>query len=149
MVCLLGIDIDGKKHVLGLWEGATENTAVCKSLLTNLADRGLKADGLLVVIDGAKALCRAVADVLRNHVPVQRYQVHKMRNVLDHLPEEQRPWVNRKLAAARAEPDASMARKALQALADSLEKNYPGAAASPREGLEEAITINRLMLTGA
>ena len=72
-----------------------------------------------------------------------------MRNVLDHLPEEQRPWVKRKLAAAWAEPDANMARKALEALADSLEKNYPGAAASLREGLEETITINRLMLTGA
>ena len=76
--------------------------------------------------------------------------MHKMRNALDHLPEEQRPWVKRKLAAAWAEPpDANMARKALEALADSLEKNYPGAAASLREGLEETITINRVMLQGA
>ena len=148
-VCALGIDIDGKKHILGVWEGATENASVCKGLVTNLAERGLKTDGLLVVIDGSKALRRAVADVLGNDVPVQRCQVHKMRNVLDHLPEEQRPWVKRKLAAAWAEPDANMARKALEALADSLEKNYPGAAASLREGLEETITINRLMLTGA
>jgi len=144
-VCALGIDIDGKKHILGLWEGATENASVCKGLVTNLAERGLKKDGLLVVIHGSKALRRAVA----GDVPVQRCQVHKMRNVLDHFPEEQRPWVKRKLATAWAEPDANMARKALEALADSLEKNYPGAAASLREGLEETITINRLMLTGA
>ncbi|HHY33990.1 MAG TPA: hypothetical protein GX515_13410 [Firmicutes bacterium] len=72
-----------------------------------------------------------------------------MRNVLDYLPEEQRPWVKGKLAAASVEPDANTARKALEALADSLEKNYPGAAASLREGVEETITINRLMLTGA
>lgn len=72
-----------------------------------------------------------------------------MRNVLDYLPEEQRPWAKRKLAAAWAEPDANMARKALEVLAASLEKNNPGAAASLREGLEETITINRLMLQGA
>lgn len=72
-----------------------------------------------------------------------------MRNVLDHLPEERRPWAKRKLAAPWTEPDANMARKALEALADSLEKNCPGAAASLREGLEETITINRLTLTSA
>ncbi len=148
-VCALGIDIKGRKHVLGLWEGATENAAVCKGLLTNLAERGLRVEGLLVIIDGSKALRRAVADVLGNDVPVQRCQVHKMRNVLDHLPEEQRPWVKRKLAAAWAEPDADRAEKALKALADSLERDYPGVAASLREGLEETMTINRLMLTGA
>lgn len=102
-VCALGIDIGGKKHILGLWEDATENAPVCKGLVSNLAERGLKTDGLLVVIDGSKALRKAVADVLRNDVPVQRCLVHKMRNVLDHLPEEQRPWVKRKLAAAWAQ----------------------------------------------
>lgn len=91
VVCALGIDLDGKKHVLGLWEGATENASVCKGLVTNLAERGLKAEGLLIVIDGSKALRRVVADVLGNDVPVQRRQIHKMRNVLDHLPKEQRP----------------------------------------------------------
>ncbi len=89
-----------QENIVGLWEGATENSAVCRELLTNLVDRGLRADGILVVIDGSKVLRRAVADVLGKHVPVQRCQVHKMRNVLDHLPEEQRPWVKRKLAAA-------------------------------------------------
>lgn len=150
VVLALGVDVDGRKHLLGLWEGATENGSVCRGLLENLMGRGLKTDrGLLVVIDGSKALRRAVADVFGNAVPVQRCQVHKLRNVLDHLPEEQHAWVRHKLLSAWSEPDACKAEEALKALASALEKDHPGAAASLREGLEETVTINRFMLSAA
>lgn len=148
IVAALGVDMDGKKHVLGLWEGATENAAVCRALLTNLVERGLDPSrGLLVVIDGSKALRKAVRDVLGPDVPVQRCQVHKERNVLDHLPKEKHSWVRRKLREAWAQPDAESAEAALRALADLLEKEYPGAAASLREGLEETLTVRRLQVS--
>lgn len=148
VVAAIGVDIEGRKHLLGLWEGATENAAVCKALLDNLVERGLNATrGLLVVIDGSKALRRAVRDVLGPQAVVQRCQVHKLRNVLDHLPKEKHLWVRRKMAAAWAEPDAVQAEASLRALADALEREHPGAAASLREGLEETLTINRLGLS--
>lgn len=145
VVASIGVDVEGRKHLLGLWEGATENASVCKALLENLVERGLDvSQGLLVVIDGSKALRRAVRDVLGPQAVVQRCRVHKLRNVLDHLPKEKRLWVRRKPAAAWAEPDANKAEASLRSLADSLEREYPGAAASLREGLEETLTVNRL-----
>ena len=91
VVVALGITDDGQKQILGLWEGATENATVCRALLTDLVERGLRVDGgILVVIDGAKALRAAVRDVLGARATVQRCQVHKKRNVLDHLPDEAR-----------------------------------------------------------
>jgi putative transposase len=98
VVAALGIDAEGKKQILGVWHGATENAAVCKALLSDLVERGLKTDdGILVVIDGSKALRAAVRDVLGDTAIVQRCQVHKERNVLEHLPEKHRDWVKRKL----------------------------------------------------
>jgi putative transposase len=150
VVVALGITADGQKQILGLWEGATENAAVCRSLLADLVERGLRVDrGILVVMDGAKALRAAVRDVLGTKATVQRCQVHKKRNVLDHLPDEARTWVSRKLDQAWAETDYEKARAALTSLAKSLEDKYPGAAASLREGLDETLTVLRLELPEA
>lgn len=144
-VAAMGLDLDGHKHILGLWEGATENAAVCKSLLSDLVGRGLQVDQpFLVVIDGSKALAAAVRDVLGRCAVVQRCQVHKARNVLEHLPEDARSWVKRRLDRAYNEADYAAALSALEALASALEKRYPGAAASLREGLEETLTVLRL-----
>ena len=94
LVVALGIAADGQKHALGLWEGATENAAVCQSLLANLQSRGLRTDrSMLVILDGAQALHKATRAVFGAAALIQRCQVHKLRNILDHLPERQRPWV--------------------------------------------------------
>ena len=94
IVVARGIDTMGAKHPLGLWEGATENATVCQGLLTNLGSRGLRTDrSLLVIVDGAKALDTAVTQTVGRAALVQRCQVHKGRNILEHLPEAQRPWV--------------------------------------------------------
>ena len=94
LVVALGIAADGQKHALGLWEGATENAAVCQSLLANLQSRGLRTDrSMLVILDGAQALHKATRAVFGEAALIQRCQVHKLRNILDHLPERQRPWV--------------------------------------------------------
>lgn len=147
VVAAMGLDLGGHKHILGIWEGATENSVVCKSLLSDLAGRGLRVgQPLLVVIDGSKALAAAVRDVLGKCAVVQRCQVHKVRNVLEHLPEDARSWVKRKLDRAYNQADYAAALTALQALASALEKQYPGAAASLREGLEETLTVLRLGL---
>src|SRR5262249_474033 len=93
LIVALGITADGQKRALGLWEGATENATRCQSLLANLQRRGLRTDrSLLVILDGSKALRKAVRDLFGDVALVQRCQVHKMRNVLDHLPERQRTW---------------------------------------------------------
>ena len=150
VVVALGITADGQKQILGLWEGATENATVCRALLTDLVERGLRVDGgILVVIAGAKALRAAVRDVLGARATVQRCQVHKKRNVLDHLPDEARAWVSRKLEQAWRETDYEKARTALTSLAKTLDDKYPGAAASLREGLEETLTVLRLELPEA
>ena len=94
LIVALGIAADGTKHALGIWEGATENAAVCQSLLSNLQSRGLRTDrSLLVILDGSKALRKAVREMFGDPALVQRCHVHKLRNVLDHLPDRQRPWV--------------------------------------------------------
>lgn len=144
----LGVDMQGTKHLLGLWEGATENATVCRELLSSLVERGLEVNkGMLVVIDGSKALRRAVTEVFGDQALIQRCQVHKLRNVLEHLPKEQHAFIKRKLTAAWSEVDASKAEASLQSLAKSLEERYPGAAASLREGLQETLTVNRLMVS--
>jgi putative transposase len=144
-VVALGIDASGAKHPLGLWEGATENKAVCRRALADLAERGLYAEaGLLVVIDGSKALRAAVRDALGARAQVQRCRFHKQRNVLAHLPETEQPWVLRKLREAWGLTDADAAERRLRELARALEPKRPGAAASLREGLAETLTITRL-----
>ncbi len=149
-VVALGIDTDGVKHPLGLWDGSTENATVATTLLGNLVERGLDVEqGVLVVIDGAKALRKAVRDVLGVHTPVQRCIRHKERNVLGHLPERDRPVVRRRLRAPWALEDHDRALEQLRRLADELTRSHPGAAASLREGLEESLTVTRLGVHGA
>ena len=108
LVAAIGIDLQGKKHVLGLWHGATENSTVVKELLENLVSRGLESERkLLVVIDGAKALRKAVQMVLGEQGLVQRCRIHKLRNVLDHLPEEKKAQAAWRLRAAWNQKDAA------------------------------------------
>ena len=148
-VVALGIDTDGVKHPLGLCDGSTENATVATTLLSNLTGRGLDVDqGVLVVLDGGKALRKAVNDVFGVHTPVQRCVRHKERNVIDHLPEHQRDTVRRRLRAAWALDDHAAALDRLRVLADELARTDPGAAASLREGMHETLTITRLGVTG-
>jgi putative transposase len=149
VVVAMGIDETGAKHVLGMRLGATENAAVCKDLLADLVERGLDAeDGLLAIIDGAKALRSALKTVYGERVLVQRCRVHKKRNVLDYLPKEQRPWVKRQLTKAWAMTDADEAIRSLKGLATHLETHHPDAAGSLREGLEETVTVMQLGVSG-
>jgi len=143
-VVALGVSTDGVKVPLGLWDGSTENTTICRELLADLVDRGLDCEqGVLVVLDGGKALRAAVRQVLGD-VPVQRCVRHKERNVLDHLPERDRPAVKRRLRAAWKQADHVAAVDRLEALAGELARSHPGAAASLREGLAETVTLQRL-----
>ncbi len=148
-IIALGIDSDGVKHPLGLWDGSTENAIVATTLLANLIERGLDVEqGVLVVLDGAKALRKAVRDVLGVHTPVQRCVRHKERNVLGHLPERDQPLVRRRLRAAWALDDHDRALDQLRVLADELARSHPGAAASLREGMAETLTVTRLEVRG-
>src|SRR4051794_21402381 len=148
-IVALGIDTDGVKHPLGLWDGSSENATVATTLLTNLVERALDVEqGVLVVLDGAKALRKAVRDVLGVHTPVQRCIRHKERNVLGHLPERDQPVVRRRLRAAWALDDHDRALDQLAQLADELARTHPGAASSLREGMEETLTITRLGVRG-
>ena len=143
-VVALGITIDGTKVPLALAEGATENATVVRDLLAGLRDRGLDvARPLLVVIDGAKALRRAVNDVF-DHPVIQRCQLHKLRNVADRLPDAIASTVAKRMRAAYHQPDPLVAQAELEALARELDRSHPGAAASLREGLAETLTIGRL-----
>jgi putative transposase len=144
----LGIDTTGGKHALGLWDGSTENAAVCQSLLADLQSRGLRTDrSLLVILDGSKALHKAVTQTLGSAALIQRCQVHKLRNILEHLPESQRPWVRAIIARAYKQGEVAPARRLLQDLARRLEDRYPSAAASVREGLDETLTVLTLGLS--
>jgi len=149
VVAALAITADGTKKPVGLWEGSTENKTVVRSLLADLVERGLTVDdGLLVVIDGAKALAAAVREVFGTKAAIQRCTLHKRRNVADHLPDKEQAWVDAKLvkAFAHADPDTGLANA--KSLAAQLEKNYPSAASSLREGLEEMFTVARLGIDG-
>lgn len=146
----LGIDARGEKHVLGLREGSTEATRVVRSLLSELIERGLDAErARLWVIDGGKALRRAIVDCFGVKALIQRCQVHKRRNVIEHLPEHMHASVGKALRDAWGSDNAELARKRLQRLSASLEAQHPGAAASLREGLEETLTAQTLGITGA
>ena len=148
LVAAMGIDATGQKHVLGLWDGATENAALCQSLLANLQSRGLRTDrSLLVVLDGSKALHKAVRQTFGEAALIQRCQVHKARNVLDHLPEDQRASAQAILTRAYRSADVTKARRLLHDLARRLEDDYPGAAESVREGLDETLTVLTLPLS--
>ena len=144
-VVALAITADGTKVPVGLWLGDTENTTVVTALLGDLVARGLDTtSGLLVVIDGAKALAAGVDKVFGDHALVQRCTLHKRRNVKDHLPKDQAGFVDRKLATAFANRDPDAGLRAAKDLARVLERQHPDAAASLREGLEEMFTVRRL-----
>ena len=148
-IVALGITTEGEKLALGLWEGSTENAAVAGALLSDLVDRGVDVEqGLLCVIDGSKALRKAIRRVFGNDVPVQRCTQHKQRNVLDHLPERDRPAVKTRLGRAWKETNHQAALEQLNTLALELDHAHPGAAASLREGMEETLTVTRLGITG-
>ena len=146
MIGAVGVDAEGHKHVLAIREGATENATVAKELLEDLVARGVKPDHQrLFVIDGSKALRAAINAVFGTQHPVQRCRAHKLRNVLDHLPQDQKGQVKSAMRAAwKLDADGGMAR--MKKLAEWLERDYPAAAASLREGLEECFTLNRLDL---
>ena len=149
MIGALGVTAAGVKIPLGVVEGSTENATVVRHLITDLRDRGLDAcNGTLFILDGGKALRKAVTDVYGHLAVIARCRVHKERNVMDHLPEAQRPWVRRKLRQAWANPDAVEAEAALKVLARQLDKVNPDAGASLREGLTETPTVTRLGVTG-
>jgi putative transposase len=145
-VVALGIDIDGVKHPLALEEGSTENATLVTDLLTGLRDRGLDVTKpTLVVLDGSKALRRAVLDVF-DHPVIGRCQLHKIRNVRDRLPERLRSTVTKRMRAAYHADSALDAEAQLTRLAAELDKTHPGAANSLREGLAETLTVLRLGL---
>ena len=147
LLIALGVDAGGYKHVLGTYEGATENGAACGGLLDDLIGRGVKTDrSMLFIIDGAKALSSAISKRFAERGVIQRCQVHKKRNVRDHLPEYMRPSVLATLSQAYESTDAVRAQKLLENLARSLEVDHPSAAASVREGLAETLTVVRLGL---
>jgi transposase-like protein len=148
-VVALGITTEGVKIPLGLWQGSTENAAVATALLSDLVERGLDpGQGILFVIDGAKALRKAIRTVFGDDAPVQRCVRHKERNVVDHVPERERPAVKQRLRRAWALDDYQRALDQLKALAGELERTYPGAAGSLREGIEETLTLTRLGVGG-
>ena len=149
VVVALAITADGTKRPVGLWDGSTENKTVVRSLLADLVERGLRFhDGLLVVLDGAKALSAAVREVFGDKALIQRCTLHKRRNIADHLPDKDKAWVDAKLVKAFGHPNPDQGLRNAKHLAAQLDKNYPSAAASLREGLEEMFTVARLGIDG-
>ncbi len=147
MVAALGIDEYGRKMILGIRQGATENATVVGELLADLVDRGLDfTQPRLYILDGGKALTAAVRKHAGESAAIQRCQVHKRRNVLDHLTEEQKPAVSKKLNAAYALEEYGAAKEALNTLHRELMDLNPSAARSLGEGMEETLTVHRLHL---
>ena len=148
LVAAIGIDGAGDKHVLALALGATENTAVVKALLADLVERGLRPDiARLFILDGAKALSRAVRDTFGDAALIQRCQVHKMRNVLEYLSDRDRSWAQAIVRRAYQTTDVKTAQRLLLDLARRLEAAYPSAAESVREGLDETLTVLTLKIS--
>jgi transposase-like protein len=149
VVVALAITADGTKKPVGLWDGSTENKTVVRSLLADLVERGLTFDdGLLVVIDGAKALAAAVREVFGAKALIQRCTVHKRRNIADHLPDKDKDWVDAKQVKAFGHPDPKHGLHNAKSLSAQRDKRHPSAAASLREGLEEMFTVARLGIDG-
>jgi transposase-like protein len=148
-IVALGVDIWGKKQVLGIRQGATENTAVCLDLLEDLVERGLSAAGdYLFVLDGAKALSKATKKIFGQNTVIQRCQVHKRRNVRDKLPKEHQLRIDKRLSAAYGMNNLDEARKALDAVFEELIGLSEPAAGSLEEGMEETLTLHKLGLSG-
>lgn len=147
LLAAVGIDGEGGKHPLGLIEGATENAAVVQSLLDNLVDRGLDPTVCrLFIVDGAKALIKAIRKTFGRHTPIQRCQVHKARNIVERLPKALHASVRVVLRQAWELDDADKAEKLVRNLARRLEQQAPGVAASVLEGIDEILTVIRLGL---
>jgi putative transposase len=145
LVVALGIEISGGKHVLGLWQGATENTTVVKELLEDLVARGLDPQRrYLFVIDGAKALRAGIERVFGERAEVQRCQIHKRRNVKEHLPKNAQGDTDRRIRNAYAMTEYAAAKAELEKIFRQLERINPSAARSLEEGLEETLTVHRL-----
>ena len=148
-VVALGISTEGVKTPLGLWEGSTENATLVGMLLADLVDRGLDPEqAILFVIDGGKALRKAIKDVFGEHALVHRCHRHKERNVCDLLPERDRPQILVRIRGAWSLTDHHLARERLELLASELERTWPDAAASLRERLPETLTLMRLGIDG-
>jgi transposase-like protein len=148
VIIALGVSADGTKVPLGLCCGSTENHTVATALLQNLIERGLRIEApVLFVIDGGKGLRKALSDVFGDRAIIQRCQVHKARNVRDHLPQERRAYVRRQMRDAYKSKSVKTAKMMLGQLASWLEANgEDSAAASLREGLDETLTVLRLGL---
>jgi putative transposase len=145
LVVAMGISQDGRKMILGLRQGATENATVVGELLGDLVHRGLNfSEPRLYILDGGKALTAAVKRHAGESAAIQRCQVHKRRNVLDHLTDEQKPVIARRLNAAYALEDHAAAKQALNTLHRELMDLNPSAARSLGEGMEETLTVHRL-----
>ena len=150
LVGALGVTADGTKVPLAVVEGTTENASLCTRLTANLRDRGLDASaGVLFVVDGSKALSKAIRAVWGVKALTQRCRLHKERGILDHLPEAEHDWVRRKLRAGWTLDDADQTKRDLEALARALARKHPGAAGALREGLDETLTVTRLGITGS
>ena len=147
LVAAIGIDGNGVKHPLGLIEGATENTAVVQALIDNLVARGLDpAVPRLFIIDGSKALAKAIRRSFGREALIQRCQIHKARNIMERLPKPLHAAVRRVLRQAWELDDAEKAEKLIRNLARRLEHDAPGVSASILEGLDEILTVTRLGL---
>jgi transposase-like protein len=147
LVAAVGIDGEGTKHPLGLVEGATENAAVVQALLDDLVKRGLDPSvPRLFIIDGAKALSKAIRRTFGRDTPIQRCQVHKARNIVDRLPKHLHASTRRVLRQAWELDDAEKAEKLLRNLARTLEREAPGVAGAILEGRDEILTVVRLGL---
>jgi len=143
----VGVDLEGHKHVLGIASGATENAAAVKQLLTGLRDRGLPTDRkYLFIIDGSKALRTAIEEVFGHQQEVQRCRNHKLENVMNELPKEQKEQTRRLMRAAFKLSSAEEGEKRLEQIARQLEYDYPSAARSLREGMKEMFTLQRLKI---
>ncbi len=147
IIIALGVTLDGQKIPLGFVQAATENERVCRRFLADLVDRGLQYEaGLLVVIDGAKGLYKAVMSTLKGYASVQRCQYHKRKNVESYLPKCEQSRIRRKMEVAYSKPTYEGASKALEALRPELELMNQSALSSLEEGMEETLTLHRLGL---
>jgi putative transposase len=147
IVSAVGVDVDGKKHILGMEPGATENAATVKRLLIHLRDQGLPTDRkYLFIIDGAKALRAAIEEVFGTEQPVQRCRNHKIRNVMDELPDEQKGQTLNLMRAAWKVRTPEEGEKRMEQLARFLEREHESAARSLREGMAEMFTLQRLQI---
>lgn len=145
-----GIDTSGRKQVLGVTEGSSESEEVAKTLLRNLIARGLVVErARLFVIDGGKGLRKGIRGIFGAWALIQRCQVHKMRNVLEHLPERQKAWVRAAIRRAWSANTVTRAKEQLRTLATQLRADHPGASASIEEGLDETLTVIALGVVGS